>query len=620
MITVLDWKLSDFMSTEDQTYQNAKLHFESASELMMCERWNEAETELRKSLHYFPGRVSTSINLSAVLLKLGRFQEAKVLIEKALALDPDNPAIHMNAGLILWNERQFEAALKKFEFVIELQSDSADAWLNRGNALKLLRRLDDALLSFKRAFELNPIGDFYLGALVHAKMHLCDWADLDLQVKEIEARIKSGRKVSTPFSILGLFDSPELQRLAAESAVNPSINSSSPLCAISPKRKKEKIRVGYFSMDFYNHPVSFLLADLIDAHDRTNFEIYAFSFGHEVRDEMRIRLEKSFDKFFDLKDLDESEIAKFSRKLDLDIAIDLAGYTNNSKPEIFFNRVAPIQINYLGYPGTWGNKCMDYFIGDQTTVTESNQTDFIEKIIFLPNSFQVNSRTRDNVRSEVSRRECGLPEDVFVFCCFNNTWKITPDMFSIWIRILLRVKESVLWLYADNLTAEENLTKQILLHGISTDRLIFLRRLPRDEYLSRYGLADLFLDTHPYNAGTTASDALWMGLPVLTLAGRSFVSRMAMSLLNNLGSDFLSESLVTSDIDQYEARAVELALNKETLKSLKTELRLKRGSASLFDTALFARQIEAAYKEIHVRHRAGLRPDHLYIENRHKTR
>ena len=365
MITVLDWKLSEFMNTEDHTYQNAKLHFESASELMMHERWNEAETELRKSLHYFPSRVSTSINLSAVLLKLGRFQEAKVLIEKALALDPDNPAIHMNAGLVLWNERQIEAALEKFELVIELQSDSADAWLNRGNALKLLGRLDDALLSFKKAFELNPFGDFYLGALVHAKMHLCDWADLDLRVKEIEARIKSGRKVSTPFSILGLFDSPELQRLAAESAVNPSVNPSSPLRTVSPKKKKEKIRVGYFSMDFYNHPVSFLLADLIDAHDRTHFEIYALSFGHEVRDEMRIRLEKSFDKFFDLKDLDEPEIAKFSRELDLDIAIDLAGHTNNSRHEIFLSRVAPIQINYLGYPGTWGHKCMDYFIGDK---------------------------------------------------------------------------------------------------------------------------------------------------------------------------------------------------------------------------------------------------------------
>ena len=613
MITVLDWKLSDFMSTEDQTYQNAKLHFESASELMMCERWNEAETELRKSLHYFPGRVSTSINLSAVLLKLGRFQEAKVLIEKALALDPDNPAIHMNAGLILWNERQFEAALTKFEFVIELQSDSADAWLNRGNALKLLRRLDDALLSFKKAFELNPIGDFYLGALVHAKMHLCDWADFDMQVKELETRIKSGRKVSTPFSILGLFDSPELQRLAAESAVNPSVNPSSPLRTVSPKKKKEKIRVGYFSMDFYNHPVSFLLADLIDAHDRTHFEIYALSFGHEVRDEMRIRLEKSFDKFFDLKDLDEPEIAKISRELDLDIAIDLAGHTDNSKPEIFLSRVAPIQINYLGYPGTWGHKCMDYFIGDKISVNGSNQSEFLEKIIFLPNSFQVNSRTRDRINSEVNREDCGLPENAFVFCCFNNTWKITPAIFSSWMRVLLQVPGSVLWLYVDNSIAEKNITKQSIAHGIAVDRLVFLRRLPRHEYLSRYVLADLFLDTYPYNAGTTASDALWMGLPVLTLAGQSFVSRMATSLLKNLGSDLLSRSLATYSIRQYESQAVEIALNSEKRMEIKTELSLRRTAAPLFDTRVFAGHLEAAFKLAWSRYEAGLPPEHLSV-------
>jgi predicted O-linked N-acetylglucosamine transferase (SPINDLY family) len=327
---------------------------------------------------------------------------------------------------------------------------------------------------------------------------------------------------------------------------------------------------------------------------------------------MRQRLEKSFDKFLDVKDLSDTQITELSRELEIDIALDLGGHTKDSRPQIFTERAAPIQISYLGYPGTWGAHCMDYLIGDKVVITDSNREHFFEKIIFLPNQFQVNPSYRPIASSQKSRNDYGLPEKSFVFCCFNNNWKIISSVFYQWLRILQKVPQSVLWLYVDNPTSATNLREEAIKHGLSPERVIFAGSVTREKYLEQYKFADLFLDTRPYNAGTTASDALWAGLPVLTQVGESFASRMAASLLANIG---IAE-LITHTDEEYEALAVALASNPEKLANIKAMLTNNRLKKPLFDTPSFTKHIESAYQEAYERYQNGLPIDHIHINHK----
>jgi predicted O-linked N-acetylglucosamine transferase (SPINDLY family) len=364
-------------------------------------------------------------------------------------------------------------------------------------------------------------------------------------------------------------------------------------------------------MDFCEHPVAYLTADLFKLHDRNQFEIYAFSLGVNNQDAMRQRLEQSFDKFLDVEHLNDSDITRLSRELALDIAIDLGGHTKDSRPRIFSERAAPIQVNYLGYPGTWGSSCMDYFIGDKTTITHENRDYFSEKIIFLPNTYQANPSRRPSLSKKPLRTNYGLPDKSFVFCCFNNNWKVSPAIFVQWMQILKQVPDSVLWLYADNPPSIENMRLEAARNGISAERFVFAERAPLDEYLARFAIADLFLDTLPYNAGTTASDALWAGLPVLTCAGASFAGRMAGSLLKTIGLP----DLVTATQNEYERKAIELATDREKLSEIKKRLEDGRRNSPLFDGKRFTKNLEAAYRAIYERHHADLQPDHIYVES-----
>jgi predicted O-linked N-acetylglucosamine transferase (SPINDLY family) len=357
------------------------------------------------------------------------------------------------------------------------------------------------------------------------------------------------------------------------------------------------------------NPIAFLLAELIELHSRKDFEIYAFSLMTQDDGEMNKRLRKSFDFFHDVSDKTDEEVAKLSRKLGIDIAVDLGGYTKHSRTGIFAYRAAPIQLSYLGYLGTMGTNFMDYLIADHILIPQSSQRHYSEKIIYLP-SYQVNDSRRKIADKKFTKKELGLPETGFIFCCFNNSYKIMPATFDSWMRILKSVDGSVLFLYADNEITRENLKKEAAAKGVSYDRLVFGTRLERAEYLARYQVADLFLDTAPYNAGTTASDALWAGLPIITLTGESFPSRMADSILNAIS---LPELVTTSSIE-YEALAVELAQNPEKLKVIRDKLEIKRLTAPLFDATMFAGNIELAYQKIHQRYLADLMPEHIYIE------
>jgi len=437
-------------------------------------------------------------------------------------------------------------------------------------------------------------------------MHLCLW-----ELNELTNKINNGEKVISPFPLLALIDDPEIQRKNAEIYANDKYPQSYVLPKIEPYPKHTKIRIGYFSADFRDHPVSHLTAELYEVHDRERFEIHAFSFGVDTEDEMNLRIKAGVDHFHDVRSMPHKDTAMLARSVELDIAVDLGGYTRYSRPNIFAEGSAPIQVSYLGYPGTMAANYMDYLIADQTIIPEANQQYYSEKLVYMPHSYQVNISERSASEASLSRHELGLPETGFVFCCFNNNYKITPTTFAGWMRILKAVDDSVLWLLENYNNTAKNLKKEAMKFGINEDRLVFATYMPIEDHLKRIQQADLFIDTLPYNAHTTTSDALRMGLPVLTCMGDSFASRVAASLLNAVN---LAE-LITTTQEQYESLAIELATNPEKLKIIKDKLVDNLPTAPLYDTPLFTRHLESAYVTMYDRYQNGLDPDHIYVKH-----
>jgi predicted O-linked N-acetylglucosamine transferase (SPINDLY family) len=551
-------------------------------------------------------------NRGVALNDLRRHKEALASYKRSIELKPDYAEAWNSRGNVLHDLKNYEEALASYEHSIELNPNCAEAWNNRGITLSDLKRYEDAIVSYQQALKLRPDSNFLLGTLVHAQMKVCDWANLNIRLTDLETGIEGGHKSSSPLPILGLLDNPKLQRLATEIYTSEMYRPSSQLNPITKRARGDKIRIGYFSMDFREHPVSYLTADLFELHDRKRFDVCAFSYGANTKDKMYQRLQRSFDKFVDVHSYTEIDIALLAREMKIDIAIDLGGHTKDSRPKIFTERAAPIQVNYLGYAGTWGHSCMNYFIGDKNTITSDNRDYFSERIIYMPHQFLVNPISRPISNRIIFRKDFGLPDEKIVFCCFNNSWKITPTMFACWMRILARVPGSVLWLYAENSSVSANLLIEASAQGISRDRLIFAERLPDIcDHLARYQLADLFLDTLPYNAHTTASDALWAGLPVVTVSGRSFSSRVAASLLRNIG---LAE-LITNSFEQYEALAIQLAGDPDRVRTLKDRLRCNRATSTLFDTPRFTRYLESAYQEIYDLYDADLPPKDVHIKS-----
>jgi predicted O-linked N-acetylglucosamine transferase (SPINDLY family) len=354
------------------------------------------------------------------------------------------------------------------------------------------------------------------------------------------------------------------------------------------------------------------MMQMFELHDQNKFEIYGFSFGPSVQDEMRFRASKSFYKFFDVSEASDAEIASMSRDCGIDIAVDLKGHTQDARTGIFALGAAPIQISYLGYPGTMGAEYIDYIIADEVVIPKECQPYYSEKVIYLPHCYQVNDSNRKISNIKFSKEQLGLPNSGFVFCCFNNNYKITPEIFDCWMRILNAVDGSVLWLLEDNEFASNNLRLEARSKGICSDRLIFASRMPADEHLARHRLADLFLDTYPCNAHTTASDSLWAGLPVLTFMGESFASRVAASLLNTLNL----QELITESIIAYEKLAIQLATHPSQLDEIKQKLSTSILNSPLFRTETFTRHLEDAYMAAYRRHIDDKAPDHIYVADK----
>ncbi len=571
-------------------------------------RFEDALDSYARALRIKPDHAYAYYNRGKVLQDLKRFEDALDSYARALQIKPDFAEAYYNRGNVLREMKRFEDALDSYARALQIRPDFAEAYKNRGMTLRELRRFEDALDSYARALKIDPDCDWLYGECLHARMRLCDWSDFASQVTTVVAGIGQGKKATPPFPVLALTDSPAVQREAAEIWVREMHPASRVLPPPGKRGRHDKIRVGYFSGDYRNHPVSLLTAEMFERHDRSRFEVNAFSFGPDTQDEMRKRMERAFDRFIDVRRRSDLDIVGLARSMELDIAVDLGGFTEDGRPNLFALRAAPLQVSYLGYLGTMGAAYMDYLIADTTIIPVEHQRHYAEKIVYL-RSYQANDSQRVVSDKRFSREELGLPRAGFVFCCFNASYKILPETFDCWMRILRQVEDSVLFLFGENVTVQRNLRKEAAKRGVAADRLVFGKRLPVPEYLARYRTADLFLDTLPYNAGTTASDALWAGLPVLTRTGESFAARVAASLLSAIG---LPE-LVTTTQKQYEATAIELASHPDRMAELKDRLQRNRLTMPLFDTEQFTRHLENAYTQMYERYQADGSPQHIYV-------
>jgi predicted O-linked N-acetylglucosamine transferase (SPINDLY family) len=623
-------------------------HYNRGSVLKDLKRYEEALASYDSAIRLNGDYAEAYVNRGNVLQELRRHEAAIDSFGRALALNPAIAEAFQGRGGSQHFLKRLRPALADYNKAIALKPDLAGAFLNRGNLLADLdrhieavadyskaaelkpdagiyhclaaslvrcKRFDLAIASLDKAGELDPDWKFALGTSRATKMHACRWDGLEADLERIAQGVRETRTVCNPMTLTALMDSSALMRSAAEIWVQDQIGSSCEedrrrIAEISPahsaRPESGKIRIGYFSSDFRAHPVAYLTAGLFEHHDRANFEVTAFAFGPETNDAILSRLTKAFHRFIDVRQKSDVEVAALVRDLGIDIAVDLNGFTAHGRTKIFALRAAPIQINFLGYPGTMGAGFMDYLIADATVVPRDQQKHYTEKIAYLPGSFLPFDSNYAAADREFTREELGLPPKGFVFCCFNNTYKILPEVFDRWMRILSRTENSVLWLQQAEAPVADRLREEALRRGIDSGRLIFANRMASpDEHLSRLRAADLFLDTFPYNAHATALDALWAGVPLLTYPGESFASRVGASLLRTAG---LPE-LIAGTPAQYEEKALELAADAARLGQLRQKLAMR--GTPLFDTAQYTGNLEAVYRAIHERHRLGLPPDHV---------
>ena len=571
--------------------------------------YQKAITFFSASITALPENPVAYSNLGNVYVRLRQFDQALSAYEQAASLDPNDAETWSNAGIVFFELKRFEESIGLYDKALAIDPNYAEALCNKGNALNELKRYEEAIICYEKALSINPNIDWAPGVWMHLKLKVSSWENLEGNVQVLLAKIAAGEKVCNPFPLLAMSDDPMLHRQASAIFAHYQYPANAALGPIPKHSKGEKIRIGYFSADFHNHATGYLLAELIELHDKKQFETIGISFGSSQSDEMHTRLEKSFDQFIDASAMSDIEIAQLSRKLKIDIAVDLKGFTQNCRTGIFTYRAAPLQVSYLGYPGTMAADYVDYLIADQIIIPPQSQAAYQEKIIYLPNSYQVNDRKRVISNTVFTKAELGLPEQGFVFCSFNNNFKILPPTFESWMRILKAVEGSVLWLFEDNATAANHLRQEAKSHGVNPGRLVFAKGMPLADHLARHQLADLFIDAFPCNAHTTASDALWAGLPVLTLMGNSFASRVAASLLNAIG---LPE-LITVTPQAYEAMAIELVRNPEKLHALKQKLASNRLTTPLFDTPQFTKDLEQAYVQIYQRYQSDLPPENIVV-------
>ncbi len=575
-----------------------------ARTLHHLERYEEALASYDRALTITPGDAETLNNRGEALRRLRRDAEALASYERALAIKPDFFEALNNRGIVLFALKRPAEALACYDRALALRPDHAEVMNNRGLALSTLARHEEAAAQFTRLLSIAPDFENARGNLLSARLQCCDWRDYERDVASIVRDVAGGKRAAYPLTFLSVSASPSDQLACARLYSRHRYPTAEAPLWQGERYRHERIRIAYLSADFRPHAVAYLIAELFETHDRARFEITAISFGRDDTSDMRQRLERAFDRFIEMRGKSDREVALLLKALEIDIAVDLTGYTKDGRAGILAFRPAPVQVNYLGYPGTMGADFIDYILADPVIIPEDQQRFYSEKIAYLPDTYQPNDSKRRIAEPTPTRGEAGLPETGFVFCSFNNSFKITPPVFDIWMRLLRQVQGSVLWLLEDNETALRNLRREAEQRGVAKDRLVFAPRLAMEDHLARHRLADLLLDTLPYNAHTTASDALWTGLPVVTCLGAGFAARVAGSLLNAVG---LPE-LVTRSRAEYEALALALARDKDRLTSIRAKLAQNRGVFPLFDAERFRRHIESAFETMWQRSQRGEPP------------
>jgi protein O-GlcNAc transferase len=562
---------------------------------------------LNKAINIRPNFVQAFYNKGVILQKLYQLKQSIDCYEKVLSIKPDYAEAWLNKGNIFFELKKFESAEYCYEKVLSIKPDYAEAWLNKGNIFFELKKFESAEYCYKNAIKINKTIQWGKGSLIFNRMQICDWGGMDQIIEEIILSIKIDEKVAAPLTLFALVDDSAIQmRNAKICSTQYSSNKSNHF--FSTKPSSPKIAVGYFSPDFYNHAVSILTAELYELHDRNHFEVIAFSYGDCPKDSMRIRLELAFDRFYEVRDLSDQQIANLAREHNIEIAVDLAGHTYGARPGIFAYRAAPIQISYLGFPGTQGAPYIDYILADSFLIPPNQREFYSEKIIYLP-FYMINDSKRQIRDITFTRAEMLLPDEGFVYCCFNSNYKLNPTIFDAWLTILNVVDKSVLWLLKENELVELNLRERAKSYGINPNRLIFAGRVPNQDYLARYKTADLFLDTYPFNAGTTSSDALWVDLPVLTMTGSAFASRMAGSQLNQLGL----EDLIATSISDYVFKAVELGKDPDLIKKYKQLLNANKQKSLVFDSIAITKYIEDGYQQTVDKFRSNITPEDIWV-------
>jgi predicted O-linked N-acetylglucosamine transferase (SPINDLY family) len=558
--------------------------------LKSLKRHEEALASVERALQGHEGFAEAWNNRGIIFFDLKRMGEALASYDRALALRPDYAEAFNNRAVTLASLKRFSDALADCDRAVALRPDFADAFYNRGSALTELNRPDEALASYEQALAVDPGHPNALSGLANAAMTIGGWARTSRLADVLKAEVLAGKSLIQPFVLMGYWDDNALQLRCSQNYVRQAGPGPLPPLWTGQRYRHERIRVAYLSADFHEHVTPTLTVEMFERHDRDRFEITAMSFGPDDNSAMRARLVKTFDRFHDARQQSDREVGELLRQWEIDIAVDLGGYTSGARPWVLAHRPCPVQAKYMGYPGTSGSDFIDYLIADPTVVPADQHRFFSEKIAALPDTLWVTD-TKRPIAAMPTRAEAGLPESGFVFCCFNHNWKITPPLFDIWMRLLGRVEGSVLWLLEGNASIRSNLCKEAVARGIAAERLIFAGRTAPERHLARQQLADLFLDTLPYNAHTTASDALWVGLPLITTQGRSFPARVAASILRAAN---LPE-LIAADLTEYETLALTLARDRRALAAIRQKLLANRDKAPLFDTARFTRNLEAAY-------------------------
>jgi protein O-GlcNAc transferase len=594
----------------------ARAHNNLGAALQLQGKLDEAVTCYRRAAELKPDHAEAHYNLGAALQIQGNPDDAAVCFRRALELKPDYADAHNNLGAALQLQGKLDEAAACYRRAAELKPDYVEAHCNLGNTLQHQGKLDDAAACYRRALEINPNYPAALVALAHQYQHTCQWTCLAPASRQaIDAVIHppdNRRLIDTgsPFSFQALPTPTTAQQQLqcasqwVQGRLTGVVELGARLRLSQAHVPRSKITLGYLSADFHAHATAHLIAELIEKHDRRRFNVLGYSYGADDHSPMRQRLMKAFDSFVDVRPMSNPEAARNIAADRVNIVIDLKGYTQDCRTAIVALRPAPIQVNYLGYPGTMGAAFMDYILVDDFVVPSDQQPFFTEKLVHLPGCYQVNDSRREISPETPTRAKSALPETGFVFCCFNGSYKITPEVFSVWMELLKEVPGSLLWLLEANRFAPANLRREAEARGVAAQRLVFAPRCPLPEHLARHRLADLFLDTFPVNAHTAASDALWAGCPVLTIAGETFVSRVAGSLLRTLG---LPE-LVTASLKDYQAMALRLARNAELLGEVRARLEANRKTSPLFDAAWFARNLEKAYLTMWEIYASGEKP------------